>query len=70
MSFTIKLISHRKWWSNFVNVRTADLPRLYTIHDINNALIPYSGYYFVTADERWLEFESEAHYTWFILRWG
>ena len=57
-----------KWWDNFLDEHRG--------LKINDSLMPYGGRYSLTFDEggfineRWLEFERDADYTWFILRFS
>jgi len=61
------------WWNNYVMGSN----NLYSsIDTINESLKEYGANFVVTfddqgfTDERWLSFEHEYQYTWFILRWG
>jgi hypothetical protein len=61
------------WWMNYVmetNILHSDTAA------INEGLKEYGATFSYTtdkqnsADERWLSFEHEYQYTWFILRWS
>lgn len=64
---------HPYWWDNFMNDHRLYVYRQQTIND---TLKPYGGRFSMTfcdngyANERWLEFEREEQYTWFVLRFS
>ena len=51
------------WWYNFL-ISTS--PHL----DTNVVLKQYGAMLEIIGEERWLVFESEAQYTWFVLRFS
>lgn len=63
-----------RWWVNFMD-SFFELG-FFSIININNALKSYGGRFSMTfcedgyPNERWLEFDREEQYTWFILRWS
>lgn len=60
------------WWDNFIEYHR----EFNWYKSINETLKPFGGKFRITfndngiANERWLEFEREEQYTWFILRWS
>lgn len=63
-----------RWWVNFIDASIES--GFYSIISINNALKPYGGRFSITfdedghANERWIEFEREEQYTWFLMRFS
>lgn len=50
------------WWDNFLEEHS---------DDINGTLKLYGGTLeFENGHERWIVFERECDYTWFVLRWS
>lgn len=72
----VKLFDHITvgpvWWDNFMNYHRESN----WYNTINDTLKPFGGNFYITfnkhgnANDRWLEFEREEQYTWFILRFS
>lgn len=51
-----------RWWMNFKNYHK-------NYFDMNDGLKEYSATLELENGCRWIEFESDEHATWYILRW-
>lgn len=61
-------INQPRWWSNYV-----DSLKDTTIEPVNEDLKRYNAVVWIDKENdyaRYLEFESEEHYSMFILRWS